>query len=165
MAQYIIPSVIRKDITFRRLSNKACTKYEIYAQYEDETAINGIRIEKIDEFDNPSEPTIYTRRIPLEHVKDPTWTLPLDAFYDRNHHFRLFQNNHALSSIYYNYNRINRLFTLDTQLVEYNVSDDMELEYFVDVIKKTYTSDKEFKIIIKPTFSQEYMYGDHNIIV
>lgn len=165
MADYIIPSVVRKNITFRRLSNKACSKYKIYRQYDDETSVSGTRIELIDEIDNPSEPSIYTRRIPLEHSSDPTWSLPMDAFYDRNHHFRLFQNGHALSSIYYNYNRVNRLFTIDTQLIEYNVGDDIELEYFVDVIKRTYTFEKEFKILIKPVFSQEYMYGDHNIIV
>ena len=165
MAEYVIPSIIRKNITFRRLSNKACSKYRIYAVFKDNTSDSGTRTELIDEFDNPSEPSIYTRRIPLSHEKEPTWTLPFDAFYDRNHHFRLFINNHAISSVYYNYNRKNRLFTLDEQLIDYDVSYNVELEYFVDVIKKSYTFEKECNIIVKPIFSQEYMYGDHNIIV
>ena len=165
MSEYIIPALLKKNISFRRLPRNACSMYEIYAEYEDATQASGVRTELIDTISNPSEPSPVIKRISLEHEKEPTWMLPDDAFYDRDHHFRLFQNGHALPTIYYNYNRVTKLFSLDEQIMPYQVSDEMELEYYVDVIEKSYQFEEGCKIIVRPVFSGNYDYGDHNIII
>ena len=165
MSEYVIPALLKKTITFRRLPRTACIEYEIYAEYEDQNEPSGIRSELIDTIPNPSEPSPVTKRIPLPRVMNPTWQLPDDAFYDRDHHFRLFQNGHALATLYYNYNRVTRLFTIDEHLLTYMNSDEMELEYYVDVIVKTYQFEENCKITVRPIFSHSYDYGDHNVII
>lgn len=165
MSETIIPSILRKNITFRRLPTKACSGYEIYGEFKDSTAASGKRLELLDKFQNPSEPSPVTKRITLSQEKEPTWMLPWDAFLDRNHKFRLFLNNAALPNLYYNYNRATRLFTIDEQLQEYVPSDTVELEYYVDVIQRSYQLEEDCRIIIRPTFSQDYGFGDHNVIM
>lgn len=165
MSENIIPSILRKNITFRRLSQKSCSGYEIYGEFKDSTIPSGKRLDLLDKFDNPSEPSPITRRIDLLQEKEPTWQVPYDAFIDRNHKPRLYQNGHALANICYDYNRITRLITLNTNIKEYSLDDKMELEYWVDVIKRSYNVEDDCRIIVRPIFSQDYGFGDHNIII
>ena len=64
----------------------------------------------------------------------------------------------------YNYNRLNKLITLDTVMKEYTDSDKLELEYYQDIITKEYMLDKDCEITVKPVFTDSYTYGYHNVI-
>ena len=161
----IIPSILRKNIQFRRLPTKACSYYEVYAEYKDANSSSGKRLELLDKFQNPIEPSLVLRRITLSPEKEPTWRLPEDIFMDRTHKFRIFLNGFALPSLYYNYNRVTKLVSIDTSLQAYVPSDTVELEYYLDVITRSYAMEENCRIIIRPVFSQDYGYGDHNVIM
>lgn len=162
---YIIPALLKKNITFRRLPNKACLRYEIYGSFVDNTYASGIRTELLEVFDNPVEPSPEIKRITLEQVEDPTWVLPDEAYLDRDHRFRLFQNGFVIPSMAYTFNRITRKITLDNTMKKYNCNDVMELEYYRDIITRSYALLENCTITVKPIFSQSYAYGDHNVII
>ena len=102
-----IPALLKKTITFQRLPAKNVIAYEIYAKIPDSNYDSGIRNELLEVFDNPLEPEPRVKRIELGYNKDATWKLPNDAFLDRDHQFRLYINDVIVSSLCYNYNRIN----------------------------------------------------------
>ena len=162
----IITALLKKKITFQRLSEKNVIGYEIWGMFKDDTYDSGIRNDLLEIIDNPSEPNPVIKRISLEGNENATWKLPNDAFLDRDHQFRLYINDVIVSSLCYNYNRISRLITLDTVLREYSLSDDkVELEYYQDLIIKEYMLEDNCEIFVKPVFTQSYTYGDHNVIM
>lgn len=156
---------LTKTITFRRMSPKAVIKYEVYARYKDSTYESGLRTELLDTITNPDIPTPVLKRIELEYNVDATWELPHDAYLDRDHQFRLYLNGFVLSAICFNFNRLKKLISLDTVMKKYESTDKIELEYYQDLITKTYSLMENCDIYVKPVFSQSYAYGYHNIII
>jgi hypothetical protein len=65
----------------------------------------------------------------------------------------------------YSFNKITRKITLDNTMRHYDVSNVMELEYYRDIITRSYTLEENCTITVKPIFSQSYAYGDHNVII
>lgn len=161
---YIIPAFLKKTINFRRLTSKNVLAYEVYATFKDDTYTSGIKTELLDTIENPIIPNPITKRIELSYNDNATWELPYDAYLDRDHQFRLYLNDFILSSMCYNYNRLNKLITLDTVMKEYTDSDKLELEYYQDIITKEYMLDKDCEITVKPVFTDSYTYGYHNVI-
>ena len=160
-----IPALLKKTITFRRLASKNVIAYEIYAKFPDDTYDSGIRMELLERFDNPIKPNPCIKRITLEYNNDATWELPYDAYLDRDHQFRLYLNGFILSSMTYKYNSVLKLISLDTVMKKYECNDKLELEYYQDLITRSYMLENNCEIYVKPIFTDSYTYGYHNIII
>ena len=160
-----IPALLKKTITFRRLTAKNVIAYEIYAKFPDSNYDSGVRTELLERFDNPVEPNPCIKRITLDYNEDATWELPYDAYLDRDHQFRLYLNGFILGTMTYKYNRVHKLISLDTVMKKYESSDKIELEYYQDLITKSYMLESNCQIYVKPIFTDSYTYGYHNIII
>lgn len=161
---YIIPAEMKKKITFKRLTARNVLRYEIYGEFKDNSS-SGIKTRLLDTIENPTEPSLYLHKIPLEYNMDATWKLPDDAYFDRDHQFRIYINDVVLSPMCYKFNRRAKLITLDVLMKEYHVTDKVELEYYRDLIVKEYMVDDDCMIKVKPIFSMLHSYGDHNVII
>jgi hypothetical protein len=165
MAEYLFPAMLEKTISFRRLTAKNVVAYEIYATYKDNNYSSGVRNELLDTIKNPEFPQPVLTEIELQYNDNATWKLPDDALLDRDYHFKLYLNDFILSSMYYSYNRITKLITLDTNIQPYNVNDKLTMKYYKDIITKRYAFVEDCQLSVKPVFKDGYNYGDHNIIV
>ena len=67
----IIPAILKKRITFRRLPLRNCEAYEIYGNFKDSKYASGIRTELIERLENPDIPSPVKTSIKLEKVKHP----------------------------------------------------------------------------------------------
>lgn len=163
--EYIIPALLNKTITFRRLTAKNVLAYEIYATYKDDSYTSGVRTELLDTIENPKIPNPVLKRIELKYNDNATWSLPYDAYLDRDHQFRLYLNDFIISSLCYKFNRLSKLITLDTMMKKYTPSDKIEMEYYQDIITKSYMLEQDCEISVKPIFTDSYTYGYHNVIM
>ncbi len=165
----IISLGLVKTITFRRLPLKHVTGYEIYAEYDDPNYTSGVRRELLETYTNPTIPNAKLTTVKLDYSPNATWTLPNDAYLDRDHGFYLVLTNGQLTkrigSMGMSYNRINRLITLDTMIHTYDQNSKMELVYYRDLITRSYSLVDDCKIIIKPVFVDSYTFGFHNVII
>lgn len=161
----LIPALLKKTITFRRLASKSIVAYEIYAKYPDNNYDSGIRTELLERLENPVEPDIHVKRIKLEYNNDATWELPYDVYLDRDHQFRLYLNDFILSTVFYRFNHVFKLISLDITMKKYNPNDKLELEYYQDLITRSYMLENNCDIYIKPIFTDSYTYGYHNVII
>ena len=161
----LIPAFLVKTITFKRLNNKHVKGYNVYGLFPDDNYSSGIREELIDSFDNPSEPNTQRTKIDLEYNDNYTWKLPKDLYTDRDHKFRIYINDFIVSTLYYEYNKYNHLVTINKNLKEINPNDKITLEYFRDMITKSYPLESNCKIKVVPVFADTYTYGNHNVIV
>lgn len=162
---YIIPALLKKKISFRRLTAKNVLAYEVYATYKDDRYESGIRTELLDTIENPVMPNPIVKRIELKYNDNATWQLPYDAYLDRDHQFRLYFNGFIISSMCYKFNRLSKLITLDTMMKNFTVNDKIEMEYYQDIISKEYMLEQDCEIHIKPIFTESYTYGYHNVIM
>lgn len=162
---YIVPGLLKKSISFRRLPNKAVLRYKIYALYKDNSYASGIRTELLDTIENPQVPQPYVKRIELEYNQNATWKLPRDAFLDIDHKFRLYLDEIMVGSMSYKFNRITKMITLDTVIETYDVNSKLEMEYYQDLIKKDYMLEEDCDIKIEPVFTESSSYGFHNVII
>lgn len=168
---YTLPAIIKKKITFRRLSSKNVIEYKVYGTFKDSNYSSGLRTELLDTIKNPYYPNPVLTEIELEYNDNATWRLPDDAFLDRDHQFRIFMKKTyesdymVLPSIAFSYNRLNKLITLDVAMKDYDVGDKIKLEYYKDVIVKEYAVVDDCTINITPVFKDDYNYGTHNIIM
>lgn len=165
MSDYLLPALLTKTITFKRLNNKHVKGYEVYGLFPDSNYTSGIREELIDSFENPSEPNVLRTSIPLDYNDNYTWTLPKDLYTDREHKFKLYINDSIVSTLYYQYNKYNKLLTVDRNLKVIEPSDTIRLDYFRDMITKTYPLENNCSIKVKPIFADTYTYGNHNVII
>lgn len=165
MNDYTFAALLKKTITFRRLTAKNVLSYEVYVAYKDSNYASGTRVELLDTIQNPTVPNPVLKRITLGYNDDATWELPYDAYLDRDHQFRLFLNETIMSSMFYSYNRLTKLITFDTVAKKYSLNDKMEMEYYQDIITKDYVLEEDGIITIKPIFTDSYTYGTHNIII
>lgn len=161
----IIPSLLKKKITFKRLPITNCLGYEIYGRFKDDTYASGIRIDLIEYIENPVEPTPKIKKIELEHNISPTWKIPNDAYIDRDHRFFLYQNGFILTPLCYAYNKVSKLVTIDVSMKPYDLSDVIELEYYQDIVEKEFVLEENCEIIIKPIFKKSSSLGEHNVII
>jgi hypothetical protein len=162
----MLPGLINKTISFKRMNSKHVKGYEIYGLYPDSNYTSGIRKELERKIDNPTEPNVDMTSISLEYNPNATWELPADMFTDRDHKFRLYINNFVVSSLYYQYNKYTRLLTLDTNLKPITVNDTFRLEYYRDRIKLTlFGLEKNCTIEVVPIYADTYTYGNHNVII
>ena len=160
-----IPALLKKTITFRRLTAKNVTAYEIYAKFPDNNYDSGVRTELLERFDNPVEPNQCIKRITLDYNEDATWELPYDAYLDRDHQFRLYLNGFILGTMAYKYNRVHKLISLDKVMKKYESTDKLSLEFYQDLITRSYMLETDCQIYVKPIFTDSYTYGYHNIII
>ena len=165
MEEYLLPATLTKTITFKRLNNKHVKGYEVYGLFPDNNYSSGIREELIDSFDNPSEPNVDKTSVLYEYNDNYTWKLPNDLFMDRDHKFKIFINDSILSTLYYQYNKFTKLITIDKNLKPLEKDDKIKLEYFRDMITKTYVLETNCNIRVKTIFADTYTYGNHNIII
>ena len=162
---YIIPALLKKTISFRRLASRNVLSYEVYATYKSDDYESGIKVELLDTIENPEIPNPVLKRIELDYNDNFTWKLPYDAYLDRDHQFRLYINNFIVSSMCYKFNRLSKLITLDINMKNCTVNDKIEMEYYQDIITKSYMLEDDCKISVKPVFTDSYTYGYHNVII
>jgi hypothetical protein len=162
---YTLPSLITKTITFKRMDNKNVAGYEVYGLFPDSSYSSGIKEELLDKFDNPSEPNTSRYSVTFDYNKRYTWQLPDDMFLDRDHRFKVYVNNAVISSLYYQYNKFSKLLTINKNLKELSSNDKIRIDYYRDMITKTYVLEQNCSIKIKPIFKDTYTYGTHNIII
>ena len=160
-----VTALLTKTIKFKRLNNKHIKAYEIYALYSDSNYASGIREELLERFNNPSEPNTERTSIQLEYNDNATWELPSDLYTDRDHKFQLFMNDFIVSTLFYQYNQYNRFLTIDTNLKPITSNDTFRLDYYRDMIVRTYVLEQDCQIRIKPIFADTYTYGNHNVII
>ena len=162
----ILPSMVSKTISFKRMNSKHVKEYEIYGLFKDDTYASGIRRDLLDRIDNPNEPNTQLTEIPLEYNQSATWELPEDIYLDREHKFKLFVNNAIVSSLFFQYNKYNRLLTIDKNLKPIQSTDIITLQYFRDRIVREYRNlEENCKIEIVPIYADTYTYGNHNVII
>ena len=161
----LIPSILKKKITFLRLPAKACSGYKIYGVFKDDNYASGTRTDLLEELENPVEPSPVIKKIGLEKVEQPTWKLPDDAYYDRDHKFFLIKDGKYLSTMVTSYNRVTRLISIDTVLEDYSVESEVFLEYYRDVITREYVTEDDCDIIVTPILKDSSIIGDHNVIL
>lgn len=168
---YIIPALITKKISFRRLASKNVVAYEVYGTFKDVSYTSGLRTELLGTIENPYYPSPILTKIELRYNDNATWKIPIDAFLDRDHQFRLYLKKSyepdfmILPTIAYSYNRRTKLITLDTVMKDYEIGDEIILEYYKDIIVKEYVVVDDCTISIKPVFKDDYNYGTHNVII
>ena len=165
MGEYTIPTLLEKTVSFRRLTAKNVVAYEIYATYKDDNYKSGMRTELLDTILNPEYPQPVSTEIELSYNDDATWKLPDDAILDRDYQFKIFLNDSMLSSMCYNYNRVTKLISIDTNMEAYSPSDKAVLKYYRDIITKKYAFTDDCQLSVKPIFRDDYNYGYHNIII
>ena len=162
---YTFTALLKKTISFRRLTAKNVLSYEVYATYKDDKYSSGTRQELLDTIKNPIVPNPVIKRITLNYNDNATWQLPYDAYLDRDHQFRLYMNGFILSSMCYSFNRLNNLITLDTVIKKYSMNGKGGMEYYQDISTKGYMLEQDCQVSIKPIFKDSYTYGYHNIII
>ena len=162
---YLIPGLLKKTITFRRLGTKNVLKYEVYASYKDSSYASGIRQELLDTIPNPSVPDPHVVRITLPYNDNATWDLPEDAYLDRDHQFHLYLNGFILSNMAYAFNRVAKLITLDTVMKQYDVNSKLEMVYYHDSITTSYMLSDDCELRVKPICTDSYTFGTHNVII
>ena len=160
-----LPALFSKKITFKRITSRHVKGYKIYGLFKDSTAVSGIRKEELDFIDNPDKPDSEKNTVTLEYNDNATWELPKDMYSDRDHKFKLFINDCIVNPLYYQYNKYNRLLTIDTNLKPINLNDEIKLEYFMDVITRKYSAAENFEVEVVPVFNDTYTLGMHNVII
>lgn len=162
---FLIPTLLKKTIKFKRLNNKHVKQYQVFGLFKDNGYTDGIRRELLDTIDNPSVPNVESSSKILEYNQDVTWVLPEDLFTDSAHKFSVFLNDAILSPLNYKYNKYTRKLTIDTNLQPVTSNDKIRLDYYRDMITKTYVLEENCKIKVQPVFTDDYTYGNHNIIL
>lgn len=157
--------LIQKEITFKRMSNRHVKGYEIYGLFPDENYTSGIRKVLLDYIKNPGHPNVDMSSKELEYNKNYTWKLPEDMFLDRDHKFKIFINNTIVNPLYFQYNKYSRLVTIDKNLKPIDINDKIRVDYFRDMITKTYSLDEDCTIQVVPIYADSYTYGNHNVII
>ena len=160
-----IADFYKKKITFRRITSKHVSGYKIYAQFKDDTYASGIREELVDEFENPGYASPVQKVIQLEYNDDYTWKLPDDIYLDREHGFKIYVDQEQLSTMYFEYNKISKIFTIDKNMFQLKRTSKISLEYYRDLITRTYVFQTDCNIKIQPIFSDTFTYGTHNVII
>jgi hypothetical protein len=162
---YIIPSSIKKTIKFPRLSSKNVIAYEIYTKTVDVTYESGIRTDLIDTISNPNIPSPVVTERKFDYSENGTWYLPKDIYMDRDHKIRVFVDDIQISSLYYTINKMAGLFTINKNAITINPDSIVKIEYYKDIIEKSYMVEQECEVIVKPKMIESYHYGKHNIIL
>ena len=162
---YVIPALIQKTISFKRLKSKNIKSYKVYTKTIDSNYASGIRTDLIDEIENPSIPSPYLKKITLPYSINNTWKLPDDIYMDKDHPFRVIVDGNQISSLYYTANKLTNLLTINSNTMMISSSTVIEIEYFQDIIVKSYMVEQDCEIIVEPVFQNTYNYGKHNIIV
>ena len=86
-------------------------------------------------------------------------------YIDRDHLFFMYQNEFVISPMCITYNKISKKITLDTNMREYSINDEMTLEYYRDMITRGYVLEEDCTITIKPVFRYNDTIGIHNVII
>ena len=156
--EYLFTAYLKKKISFLRMPSKDVIGYEVYEKIGTETKL-------IDTIENPVFPTPILKRIHFSYNENITWNVPEDIYLDRDHPIQMYLNGFIVNPIYYDYNRISKLITINKNLVTVNRNDIIELEYFSDIIIKEYMVENDCEIMIKPIFNDNCQFGTHNIII
>lgn len=162
---HFITALIKKTVYFKRLKSKNIKSYKIYTKTVDTNYTSGIKTELIDEIENPVIPSPVTSRKVLGYSPNFTWQLPDDIYIDQDHPFRILVNDIAISSLHYTLNRLTNLVTINTNIIKIDLNTVVEIEYFKDIIIKSYMVEKDCELIVEPIFRDTHNYGKHNVIV
>lgn len=162
---YVLPSLIKKTITFRRLKSKNVHSYNIYSKTIDNNYTSGIRTELIDTIINPNIPSPVLDKITLKFSKNYTWKLPSDIYLDKDHPLTMYVNDVIISNLYYTINRAAQLITINTNQIAIDEATKIEMQYYKDIIVKDYMFETDCTLMVEPVFQDTYNYGKHNIIL
>ena len=157
--------LLNKKITFKRMDQRKVSSYQVYALYPDNTYSSGIREELLDTINNTQSPNCDLTSIEYKYNINYTWKLPYDLYTDQDHKFKIYINGKILSSLYYQFNKYNNLLTIDQNLKVLEETDIIRIDYYRDMISKSYILENDCTIKVIPVFNEDYVFGNHNIIL
>lgn len=143
---------IKNTITFNRIPYYLCKEYLLKIIYPD-SVVDEIIIPNT----QTSNPVI--ERKELEYNDSLTWKMPLNIIATNALDIVVLINNVEINSMYYNYNKTDRLLTINELKVTKN--DIVEVEIKCDKISYEYYSDKKFVYKIYPIYTNNYSIGQH----
>lgn len=155
--------LLKRTVTFVKMDYSRVKGYQVLTTDPSGTIQSETKL--LEEIENPIIPDTDIKKIKLEYNDKLTWKLPEDIFMDIDHKFNLYINGFIVSPIYYNHNRNTNLVTINTKIQPVDPSDEIILEYYRNVISRTYLLEDDLKIIIKPIYRKHVQYGGHNVIV
>ena len=155
--------LIKRTITFLRMDYSRVKGYRILSA--DPSGVIQSETKLLEEIDNPVVPDTNIKKIKLDYNDKITWKLPEDIYMDQDHRFSIFINGFILPPINYSHNRITNLITINEKIQPVEPTDEIFLEYYRNVISRSYLLEDDIKIIVKPIYRDSVQYGGHNMIV
>lgn len=152
-----IQLISKNIISFNRVKSKHCTKYEIYAIYENESKSNEYLLDTIE---NPKTPTPHKKAINLEYNSKKKWELNDNIIAKSSSDIIVYINNTRLNTGEYTYSPYLKVLNVHINLNEKCV---IKIEYNVDTIEYTHDTSKRHKYRIVPVF-KSYNIGQHSIL-
>lgn len=162
---HFITALIKKTISFKRLKSKNIKSYKVYAKTIDSTYASGIKTELIEEIENPVIPSPVITKVKMPYSPNSTWQLPGDLYMDKDHPIRVMVDDAPISSLHYTINKLSSLITINKNIIPIDINTVVEIEYFQDIITRSYMVEKDCQIMIEPVFQDTYNYGKHNLVL
>ena len=142
--------VIKNTITFDRIPYYLCAGYNVKITYNDNTS-ETIYIKNTQTSNNVLEEK------ELEYNVDLTWRLPNNLIATSAADIKIFVNNTELDLLYYNYNKLDNLITIDNINVTKN--DIIKVQYQCDKIIYEHNTHEKCKYEIFPVYKNNYKIG------
>lgn len=144
--------VIKNTITFIRMPYYLCSGYNLKITYEDGTS-------EIIYIENTQTPNEVIEEKEFDYNIDLTWKLPDYIVATSTEDIIVFINGTEISSIYYNYNKLGNLISIDNLDVTKN--DIVKMQYKCDKIIYEHNTHKKCKYEVFPIYKNSYKLGQH----
>lgn len=144
--------VIKNSITFDRIPYYLCKGYNLKITYD-----NGV-IENL-YIDNFKASTNIEVEKEYDYNPDLTWKLPNNVVASNATDIKVFINGAQIEALYYNYNKLKNLITIDGLNITKN--DLIKIVYMCDKIVYEHNTHCKCKYEIFPVFRNNYKIGQH----
>ena len=141
-------------ITFKRVSSRACTHYEVYGQLGDELVL-------IDTIINPKTPNLISEEKSLKYNDRKYWEINELVVAESSSDVVVFVNGVRLNTLQYTFSPKLNVLNIHIDMCQ---NDTITIEYNVDKIQYKHSTDKEYKYRIVPIFDKTFVIGNHNFL-
>lgn len=141
-------------ITFRRVSSRACTHYEIYGQLGDDLIL-------IDTIANPKTPNLISENECLEYNDRKYWEINEVVIAESSSDVTVLVNGVRLNTLQYTFSPKLNVLNIHIDICQ---NDRITIEYNVDKIQFKHSTDKDYKYRVVPVFNNTFMVGNHNFL-
>ena len=146
---------VKNTITFNRIPYYLCKEYILKIIHSDS-------IEEEIKIPNTQTSNPVTEKKELEYNDSLTWRMPVNIIATNTLDIKVIINNVEIDSIYYNYNKADRLITISE--LDVTPNDTIEIEIKCDKISYEYFSTGKFSYRVYPIYSNNYTIGQHTKI-